>query len=311
MPSQMSAKGIEINDFELDIISADGEIRHVLGNARPLCDEQGKPYGSISAFMDITERKKAEEGLKKAHESLEEKVKARTSELEKAYNSLKESEKGLAEAQKMAHIGNWEWDIANDKAYWSEEMYRVFGRSPQELAPPYNEFLSYVHPDDRDYFDNAIKKAINGKPYSIDLRIILSNGEESTIHMQSEVVFDETNIPIRVKGTIQDINEFRKAEEKIRSLANIVESSNDAIVTESLDGIITSWNKAAEQVYGYSAEETLGKPISILEPGILIEETKKLAELVKQGERVHQYETLRLRKDGTTINVSISFSPVF
>ena len=282
MPSQMSAAGIEINDYELDIVSADGEIRHVLGNARPLRDEQGNLRGSISAFIDITERKKAEEALrlsniynrslieasldpqvtigrdgkitdvndateqvtgysrneligtdfsdyftepekaragyqqvfidgevrdypleirhkdghitpvlynasvyrdengeiigvfaaarditerkkaeealKKAHENLEKLVKERTSELEKAYNSLKESEEGLAEAQKMAHIGNWDWDIATDKAYWSDEMYRIFGRNPQELAPSYNEFLNYVHPDDRDYVDNALRK---------------------------------------------------------------------------------------------------------------------------------------------------------
>ena len=146
MPSQMAAAGIEINDCELDIVSADGEIRHVLGNARPLRDEQGNLRGSISAFIDITERKKAEEALKKAHDNLEEKVKERTAELEKAYNSLKESEKGLAEAQKMAHIGNWDWDIVTDKVYWSDEMYRIFGRNPQEFGATYDEFLSYVHP---------------------------------------------------------------------------------------------------------------------------------------------------------------------
>ncbi len=74
----------------------------------------------------------------------------------------------------------------------------------------------------------------------------------------------------------RDITENKKAEEKIRSLASIVESSNDAIITESLDGIITSWNKSAEQIYGYSADEILGKPISILEPPIVSEEIKEL-----------------------------------
>ena len=69
MPSQMSATGIEINDYELDIVSSDGKIRHVLGNARPLRDEQGNLSGSVSAFIDITERKKAEEALKKAHDN--------------------------------------------------------------------------------------------------------------------------------------------------------------------------------------------------------------------------------------------------
>ena len=79
----------------------------------------------------------------------------------------------------------------------------------------------------------------------------------------------------------------------------------------SLGGIITSWNKAAEQVYGYSAQEVIGKSVSILAPSHLREETKKLTEMVIQGEKVHQYETLRLRKDDTIINVSITLSPVF
>ena len=84
---------------------------------------------------DITERKKAEEAVKKAHENLEKLVKERTAELEKAYQSLKESEKGLAEAQKMAHIGNWDWNVETGEGYWSDELYRIFGRSPTEIVP--------------------------------------------------------------------------------------------------------------------------------------------------------------------------------
>ena len=108
------------------------------------------------------------------------------------------------------------------------------------------------------------------------IRIILADGEERTVHAQAEVVFDEKNIPIRMKGTVQDITERKKAEEKIQNLANIVESSKDAIITISLDGIITSWNKGAEQIYGYSAEEILGKNISILEPDNLKDEIKQV-----------------------------------
>jgi PAS domain S-box-containing protein len=103
----------------------------------------------------------------------------------------------------------------------------------------------------------------------------------------------------------------KKADEKIQILANIVESSNDAIITNSLDGIITSWNKGAEQIYGYSAEEVVGKPVSFLDPSSLVKETEELAELIKQGDKIHHYETLRLRKDGKIINVSLTFSPVY
>ena len=101
---------------------------------------------------------------------------------------------------------------------------------------------------------------------------------------KSEVIFNDENIPIRMKGIVQDITESKKAEEKIQILASAVESSDDAIITESLEGIITSWNKGAEQIYGYSAEEILGKNVSILEPDNLKGEIKQLIEKI-QAER--------------------------
>ena len=277
----------------------------------PLFNSEGKLTECIHVARDINKRKQAEEALKKAHESLEEKVKDRTSELERAYNSLKESEERLAKAQRMAHIGNWDWNIVTNDLYWSDEVYRIFGRNPHELVPSYNEYLTYIHPDDRDYYCNAIKNVVNENPFDIDYRIVLANGEERTVHLKSEFICNDVNIPIRIKGVVQDITERKKAEEKIQSLANIVESSIDAIGTMSLDGIITSWNKGAEQVYGYSTEEILGKPISTLAPPHLDKETIKLIEIIKQGDKAHQYETSRLRKDGKTINVSITLSPVF
>jgi PAS domain S-box-containing protein len=159
--------------------------------------------------------------------------------------------------------------------------------------------------------DNSFKKALSEKPISIDYRIVLANGEERTVHAQGEVIYNEGNIPVRTRGTIQDITERKIAEQKIQALANTVESSNDSIITESLDGIIASWNKGAEQVYGYLAEEVLGKNMYILEPDNLKGEIKQLADYTKQGKKIKHYETSRLKKDGTAINVSVTLSPVF
>ncbi|MGD0510792.1 MAG: GAF domain-containing protein, partial [Candidatus Micrarchaeaceae archaeon] len=103
----------------------------------------------------------------------------------------------------------------------------------------------------------------------------------------------------------------KKAAEKIQMLANAVGSSEDAIITKSLDCIIVSWNTGAEQIYGYTAGEVLGKSISILEPANLKDETKHFSEKIQRGERIQRYETFRLRKDGTIINVSVNISPVF
>lgn len=283
------------------------------------CEQQEDLEAIAPAVMQVLQRKKeeqerkqAEEALKKAHDRLEVKVKERTIELEKAYRLSLENEGRLNEAQKIAHIGSWDRNLMTGEMYWSDEMYRIFGLNPQECDVTYDVFLNYIHPDDRNYVDNAIKEALNKKrSYRIDYRIISAVGEERIVHAQMEVVLNEKNVPIRTKGTLQDITELKKAEEKIQILANAVESSDDAIMTKSLDGIITSWNKGAEKVYGHSAEEVLGKPISILEPSLSGEETKKLTEMVIQGKRIHHYETMRLRKDGTIIFVSMTLSPVF
>jgi PAS domain S-box-containing protein len=114
-----------------------------------------------------------------------------------------------------------------------------------------------------------------------------------------------------LRRSIQYSIERKKAEERVQNLANIVESSNDAIITRSLDGFITSWNLGAEQIYGYPAEEVLGKPATVLIPCSLKNEIQKLTEMIKQGEKIHQYETSRLRKDGKVIDVSMTLSPVF
>ena len=156
-----------------------------------------------------------------------------------------------------------------------------------------------------------LRKLLTGSPVTLIIETILANGEERTVHAQSEVIFDEKLTPVRVRGTLQDITERKRAEERIQTLANAVESSNDAIVTESLEGVIKSWNKGAEQIYGYSAEEVMGKDISILEPADLKGEVRQLIEKIKQGKSIRHYETLRLKKDGTIINVSITLSPIF
>ncbi|MGB9938916.1 PAS domain S-box protein [Methanosarcina sp.] len=181
----------------------------------------GKVISVLAISRDIIDIKKAEAKLKKTLENLENLVKGRTAELEKAYKSLKESEKRLAEAQKMAHLGNWDWNIVTDEVHWSDELYRIFGRNPQELDPTYQEFLSYVHPGDRDYVSSATNIAMNGKPYSIDYRIISTDGAERVVHEQGEVIFDKKNIPARMRGIVQDITERKKAEEALEKMEKI------------------------------------------------------------------------------------------
>jgi PAS domain S-box-containing protein len=111
-------------------------------------------------------------------------------------------------------------------------------------------------------------------------------------------------------AVIKDITERYEAERTRALLAAIVQSSNDAIVSEQLDGTITSWNHAAESLFGYSAEEAVGQPISILIPGDHLDEERALLKRIAEGVRIDQYETVRRRKDGSVVTVSISLAPI-
>ncbi len=108
----------------------------------------------------------------------------------------------------------------------------------------------------------------------------------------------------------KEFTERKRAEDTVAQLAAIVESSNDAIVGTTLAGVITSWNKGAEIVYGYSAEEVKGRPVSVLIPPDLLDERARLRERIKQGEPIAQYETIRVRKDGAQAHVSLTLSPM-
>ena len=138
--------------------------------------------------------------MKETLDNLEMLVKERTNELETAFNLLKEIEKGLSEAQRISHIGSWDWNIVTDEASWSYETYRILELDPQEFSETYNSFLSNVHPEDRDYVDDAVKKALNGEPLIIDYRIILSNGKERDVHVESELIFDEKISILKLKN---------------------------------------------------------------------------------------------------------------
>jgi two-component system cell cycle sensor histidine kinase/response regulator CckA len=115
---------------------------------------------------------------------------------------------------------------------------------------------------------------------------------------------------ILVSSAIRDISERRRTEEDLRRLASIVESSDDAIIGKTLEGIITSWNAGAERMYGYSAREVMGKPVSMLVPADRPVEIAMILERLKRGETVDHFETIRVRKDGTQFHIEVTVSPI-
>lgn len=146
----------------------------------------------LVSLIDISERKRMEEALRK-------------------------SEASLAKAQQIAHLGSWEWDVVRNEAYWSDEIYRIFGFVPQSFVPTCEIFLNYVHPDDREFVKKSIHDALNeGKPYRIDHRMVLPDGSVRIVHEQGEVIADNTGRVIRMSGTVQDITERKWIEDAIK-----------------------------------------------------------------------------------------------
>jgi len=129
---------------------------------------------------------------------------------------LKESRHSLAEAQRIARVGNWDWDMATGELTWSDEIYRIFGLKAQELGATYDFFLGMVHPDDRELVDRSINEALTDrKPYSIDHRIVLPDFSTRFVHEAAEVFYGQDGKPSRMVGTVQDVTERRLSEDKI------------------------------------------------------------------------------------------------
>ncbi len=136
------------------------------------------------------------------------------------------------------------------------------------------------------------------------------DGSLINISMSVSPIFNGSGTIVGASKVARDISERKEADLAIRRLAAIVESSDDAIVSKDLNGVITTWNRGAERLFGYSADEAIGQPITILMPAERVSEESSILERVRKGERVDHYETIRRRKDGTLVNISLTVSPI-
>jgi PAS domain S-box-containing protein len=182
----------------------------------------------------------------------------------RAEEVLRSKEGSLAEAQRIAHLGNWDWNIVTNALAWSDEVYRIFGLEPQEFGATYDAFLESVHPEDREPVKEAVNRSLADPNvhYSIEHRIIRPDGTQRVVHERGEVAFDKAGKPIRMIGTVHDITERKLDEEALRVASaynrSLIEASLDPLVTIGRDGKITDVNAATEAVTGYSRGELIG-----------------------------------------------------
>jgi len=234
---------------------------------------------------DITERKQMEETLRK-------------------------SEASLSNAQRISHLGNWDWDLVKNKLKLSDEIYNILGLAPLGFETTYEAFLNSVHSDDRMLVQDAINKAVyENKPYSIDYRILLPDGSERIVHEQGEVTFNKAGQAIWMCGTIQDITEqkqietaLQKSEQKFRTFFN---NSNDPTLIYDLDGTILEVNDIVCEFTGYSRDELLTMSIMDLDSS---EYASNVTDNIKQLQKGIRsiFESVAICKDGTPIPIELS-----
>ena len=263
----------------------DGSRITVVVNISPLKNQRGKIVGAINCFYDITERKKTEEALRKSE-----------GQYRTLFNSIDEGfcviEMIFDEHERPLDYRFLEVNPSFEK---HTGLHDVIGKRMRELRPNHEAY----------WFETYGKIALTGKS-----RRFVS--EAKALDRWFDVYgFRLGGQEDRKVGIIfNDITERKRAEMAAASLAAIVESSDDAIISKDLNSVITSWNKGAERLFGYTAQEIIGQSIYRLIPLDRQPEETKIIEQIKRGETVNTFETVRLRKDGSLLEVSLTISPL-
>jgi PAS domain S-box-containing protein len=156
------------------------------------------------------------ETVQASHTALEQRIAERTHELaerKRAEEALRKSEARLREAQRIARLGNWDWDVLSNELRWSDEIYSIFGLAPAEFKVTYESFLEHVHPGDREKVEQAVSESLKTENrYSIEHRVLRPDGEVRVVREQAEILRNETGKATRMVGTLQDVTEQKRIE---------------------------------------------------------------------------------------------------
>jgi PAS domain S-box-containing protein len=229
----------------------------------------------------------------------------------RAERVLRDNEQRLSLAQQAAGIGTFEWDLRTNENLWTPELEAMYGLAPGSFGRTQEDWERLVHPEDR---PNALRQVDlafqTGAPVQAEWRTVWADGSTHWILGRWQVFKDESGAPARMAGINIDITGRKTAEEARRHLAAIVESSDDAIASKDLNGIVTSWNRQAERLFGYSSQEMIGQPIRKIIPPELQDDEDRILATIAKGEAIEHFETVRIAKSGKRIDVALTISPI-
>jgi two-component system, cell cycle sensor histidine kinase and response regulator CckA len=275
-----------IEAFDTMRVRKDGTTADASVALVPLQDKSGRIVGAIGIVRDITRRKQIEAELWASEEQFR---------------------------QLALHIRQVLWliDATETRMHYISPAYeKVWGRTCQSLFDNPRSRLDAVHAQDRERVVHAEANKYQRGGFEEDYRILRPDGTVRWIWDRGYPVHDEQGAIKGFVGIAEDISERKQAEVDKARLVAIVECTEDAVVGKTMDGIVVNWNPGAERLYGYTAEEMIGRPASTLFTPDHYQEYLQIMEKVRRGERVIAYDTTRRHKEGTEIKVSVDICPV-
>ncbi len=271
----------------------DGWIYWVDTTIVPFAGEDGKPRQYVAIRADITERKRAEEALTEI---------ATASKI--ALKELADQKFALDQHAIVATT-----DVQGTITYVNDKFCAISKYSRQELVGQNHRILNSAH-HAKEFFQQMYHTIANGRVWRDE---ICNRAKDGSIYWVDTTVvpfLDAYGKPRQYMAIRADITERKRAEEARGHLAAVVDSSDDAIISKTLDGTICTWNSGAEKVFGYTSSEIVGKPMLMLIPPERIGEESDILARIRRGESVEHFETVRVRRDGKKIDISATISPI-
>lgn len=223
---------------------------------------------------------------------------------------LEDAESRLRLAVEGTGLATWDLNIQTGQILHSPRLAAIFGFDAAATLS-HAQLRERLHPDDRiNIVEKAFEKALRTGIYDYEARVLLPGQLPRWIRTQGKMSFDDRGKPFRLLGTVIDITEKKAGEEQQQRLALIVQTSDDGIISKSIDGIITSWNEGAQRIFQYLPEEIIGKSIKTLIPPERLAEEDEIIRRLKKGERIAHFHSKRVDKFGRIIDVSLAISPL-